>query len=246
VPIPEKITMGEYDNMDTTNYHGFLLIGGYNSPEVFNIDLDQNGINDIQFVSELYGSPAISMNPQCYIRTLNENVQLYGFKATDTMFVNIDTTYNSNDVMIKHTHTCNRITNNDSIASINPSFKLNSLNENDVLFRNAEYQSDTIPLYLDGFTVPFSWQGASGDTTYYKQDKYLRDCYSFPLEETVYIGIKLEDELKLGWLKIRIIDTYKVKILKNSIITLEAGLSPARVLSAVSPLNNPADRNNRQ
>lgn len=216
-----EIRIGDYGNM-IVNYYDTTLIGGYNSPLEYNIDIDNNGSDDIQFISELWGSPAVGSHPKSTIRCLHPDIQIFGFHINDTSFLNRDTSIqegpnNTVEIYEIFNYTCHRIDNTDTILQITPSFKISTLERGDILKIDDTFNTDTIVLIDDWYSYPPTLIGENGDTTFYEYKKYYNDCNTFPIDETTYIGVKLNTESRLGWIKISIFDKYKILILESGV-----------------------------
>jgi hypothetical protein len=216
-----QIKIGDYNNMVIYTYDT-LLIGYYNSPRYFNLDLDKNGINDIQFESEVWGSSAIGNHPCSRIKSLHENAMIYVFYKNDTSFVNLDTIVyyggtNSVVIGLYINNTCHRIDENDTIFGITPSAKVKPLNKGEVIKLGDTYIADTITLIDDSYQFPPALVEENDDTTIYSIYSFYNNCNEFPLDEITYIGIKLVNESRLGWIKISIVDKNRISILESGI-----------------------------
>jgi hypothetical protein len=217
--VRTSIEVGVHDNM-FINQYDTVIIGDYNSPVLFNIDLNNDRIDDIQFESVLSGSPQIGTHPRSMLRSLHENVKIYGEYNADTTFLNIRTTISNgtDSTIIKneyYNYTCSRINSTDAIEKITP-FKMSPLNLGDILNINDTFLSDTITLTNDRYGYQWKWD-VNGDTIINKFDVYFNDCFEFPLDTTKYIGVKLNDEEKLGWIMIKILEKEKIRIIESGI-----------------------------
>lgn len=214
--IKSEIVVGEYSNMMINSYDT-TLIGGYNSPETFSIDLNNDGIDDISFESELWGSPAVGQHPKALIKSLSENVHILGFHTKDTMFMNQETSIieaegNIVEIYKQYHYTCHRINHEDSILSIDTSFKLKPLNHGDLISISDMFQFEPIVFVNDGYSYPPSFGEINNDTMIIEVRTFHNDCYDFPLQETKYIGVKFISESKLGWIKLSLIDKLNLSI----------------------------------
>ena len=214
-----EIEVGEYENMIINNYDT-TLIGDYNNSKNFKLDIDNDGDDDIMFVSELWGSPAIGMHPKTMIVCLKKQAKLYGIHTNDTSFLNINTRIvvganNTIEVYKYYNYTCNRIDDSDSVLKVIPVFKLLLLNRGDVLHANDVYNSDTLVLTNDGYGFYPVISQEVNDTLYYEYKYYYNNCNVFPLDKIKYIGVLLGD--KLAWIKISIFNKYKILILDSGI-----------------------------
>lgn len=216
----DEIKVGNYDNM-IINYYDTTLIGVYGSNKTFNLDLDNNGVDDIQFESEIWGSAGLGHNPRSLIKCLNNNAKLNGYYTIDTLFLHIDTTetYKMDSVYYKYLnifYSCHRICVGDSIYWIHSEFKNKPLDKNDILSITDFYNSDTLILIDDEYAILQGGVGCIGDTLIYQQNIYYNDCNTFPLDKIKYIGLLLDNE-RLGWIKISIFDKFKILILESCV-----------------------------
>jgi hypothetical protein len=214
-----EIRVGDYNNM-LVNFYDTILDGGYSSPDTFNLDLDNNNIADIQFISEVWGSAGMGHHPKSAIKCLNNNVELFGYFTSDTLFLNRSTQLSegTNNTFFKHQYfkyTCQKIDTIDSIVKIAQNFKVIAINRKDALNHFNVFNSDTCILKDDNYTLPF-WLYNDGDTVIYKFEEYYNNCNNFPLDNINYIGLKLDNE-RLGWVKISIFDQNIMMIYESAI-----------------------------
>jgi hypothetical protein len=217
ISAPE-IEVGEYTDM-IINYFDTTLIATFNSEVTYNIDLDKNGIDDIQLKSKYYHGAGAGTQKSSVITSLNDNVELYGFHTNDTLFLHRDTVLSQGNIYFNiyeyNTYTCQLIDENDSIQSITPNFSLISLDKEDILSIDDTYHADTITLY-NGDTKPSVVDVIyQGDTAIWQYTTYYRACDNLPLDEIKYIGVRLQDESKIGWIKLYLFDSYKVSLLES-------------------------------
>ena len=216
-----EIRAGDCSGM-MVQYYDTTIIGGYNSPEIFSIDIDSDGKHDIEFLSEVWGSPAMGQHPHSLIMCLHEDIQLMGMHTMDTSFLSRDTLYqegpeNSVEAYIYYRYTCHRILPGDSIIRIFPSFSLAALKRDDPVRVDDTFKPDTLTLLNDWSSLPPWPAGTSGDTIFYEYHVYENDCYTFPAQVPVYIGLKCGREDRLGWIRISIFDKFRIMVLESAI-----------------------------
>ncbi|MBE0639442.1 MAG: hypothetical protein IH598_13075 [Bacteroidales bacterium] len=221
-----EITAGECRNM-IVNYYDTTLAGGYHYPVTFNLDLDINGTDDIQFQSEIWGSPGMGQIPKSMIRCLHPSAKLLGVFTSDTLFLNRDTIVqeglypNTWEMYLIHNYTCNRVEDKDTVLAITPDFNIKPLQRGEIIRKSDAFNSDTVTL-----TQYFSHSypmlvGVVGDTTIYEYNVHFNDCDTFPQETVAFIGVFMDNE-RLGWIKISIFDRYKIMIQESAL--QESGL----------------------
>lgn len=210
-----EIKAGAYADM-IVKYYDTTLAGGYHNPVTFNLDLDNNGTDDLQFQSEVWGSLGLGQIPKSMIRCLHSGAKLLGVFTTDTLFLNRDTLVqegfypNTWEMYLINSYTCQRIEDIDSVLSITPEFKLKPLQRDEIITKSDPFNSDTLTLSQSGNS--YYWPGGiSGDTTIYEYVVQYNDCQTFPQETVAFIGVFMDNE-RLGWIKISIFDWYKILI----------------------------------
>lgn len=220
--FPEFIIVGNTEDVKI-QYHEVTITGDYYDPEYYDADLDNDGTKDIRFESEIWGSPAVGQLGKSKILSLHDDIQIYGYYANDTSFVrrSIDTVNRSdNSVGIYNCleHSCYRVSNDDSVSSVNPSFKLVPLEIGDNININDTYKSDTIVLNDESYRFPASmYKQISQDTIYVEYSTFLNNCYTFPCDKVKYIGFRFESSSRLGWIRVGVFDRYKISIIESAI-----------------------------
>ncbi len=218
---PELVKVGDDKDM-IIEYYDTTITGGYYSPELFNIDIDFDGIDDIQFVSDIWGSPAVGQKRRSAIKSINREVQFYGYPTMDTLFVyNVFDTISGveNEVIIYQSiiSSYHRYNENDSIANISPAFKLTPLVRGDYINKNDAFNADSIILNNESHNYHPSYYQISTDTVLYRNYAFLNDSHTFPTNEIRYIGFRVEKDFRLGWIRIGVFDNYKILLLESGI-----------------------------
>lgn len=78
------------------------------------------------------------------------------------------------------------------------------------------FQADTANLYKDPFAYPpDSWE--SGDTLFHSSVVYANNCFSIPMDQICYIGLKKTNGTRLGWIRLGVFGYYKVLVLESAI-----------------------------
>ncbi|MCW8897774.1 MAG: hypothetical protein OQJ96_04200 [Flavobacteriales bacterium] len=213
------LTMGDYNNVNTI-YYNDTVVGIYIQPQHYQIDIDNNGIYDIEFECTYAGSPGTGPKYGSSVKSLSPNVAIFGYHNTDTIFIHKDTSVVPDTISIKiyhkTTYTCSRMSPNDSINSITPSYKTTPLNNQDNIQLNDTYHSTSIKLQ-DTETGSIIYSGGNIDTTFYSVVHFKNNCFSFPMNQPKYIGVKLINQNKLGWIKINLLDRHKIYIEESAI-----------------------------
>ncbi len=186
--------------------------------------MDGNGIDDISFMSNIWGSPGVGMHPVSGIACLNSECSLFGFYSNDTTFINDTTSYYQYDTIIQVYHriieSCHPVSDNDTIEVINYEvYKIIELPENGQIIKTGNFKSDTLTLIDDSFSYPPISSGEGTDTVTYLIYTYNNNCSMFSSDVIKYIGIKMtvNGTEKLGWIKLSITDKYKIAVYESAL-----------------------------
>lgn len=217
-----RITIGSPDDVKI-KYHDTTIVGGINLPQRFNIDLNEDGIDDVQFESEILLVSGIWENPRATIKSINKDVQLYGYFDNDTCYLHHyfrsdGISANSMYIYENFEYYLRKVDENDSIVSITPNFKLKPLNKGDFLKGNYYFKPDTV--ILDQFFQDFhsTCNKINPDTTFCKTTTiFYVDSYSFSGERINYIGLRFEESGRLGWIRAGVLSKYKILILESGL-----------------------------
>ncbi|MBK8736437.1 MAG: hypothetical protein IPL98_11280 [Saprospiraceae bacterium] len=218
-----KIVFGLNSDLQITNYDT-LVMGTYNTLAGFDLDVDSNNVSDFRLTSELWGSHYLGLHPRSTIHSLNSNSLLSGILKNDTIYLNKNTVLkNGTDSTFQiynyTTYTCKKIDSNDPISQINvEQFKVVSKNKDEMLNKSDLFRSHTFTL-IDDWIRYGPKTTTSNDTTVYDFTLTDYSCNNFPQDQIVYIGFKIIDTKseKLGWIKIKIIEEYKILIMESAI-----------------------------
>lgn len=216
-----EIKAGDYKDM-IINYYDTTLVGGYHYLNTFNVDMNNDGVDDFQMESEIWGSPGMGQIPLSAIKCLHASAKLLGTNSFDTLFINRDTIIQEGqysgtwEKYLINSFTCNRMEETDSILTITPVFDLTILERDQLIRQTDHFRCDTLTLITG---TRGNWPvfiGVSGDTTIYEYNVSYNDCRTFPMEQIVFLGVKL-DNSRLGWIKLTIFDYYKIMIQESGI-----------------------------
>ncbi|MBN1925934.1 MAG: hypothetical protein JW798_08865 [Prolixibacteraceae bacterium] len=233
----DNIFMGDITNMLVTQYDTFI-IGNINQEASIEFDMNRDNVSDFRLTSKLIGLPYNAQKPETKFLCLNSNCKVYEQYSTDTIFYRHyeDILYSDdwpNIISITHRigFSCYRMTHNnsDSIFCIQPATLYpHYFYSTDEISRTDTFLSDTINLNVgsDGFnfencppTVNSGGPYIENDIPVYYQVSYHYSCHAIPNNEIVYLGIKLTDSFgeKLGWIKLALMDRYKLLIFETAI-----------------------------
>jgi hypothetical protein len=220
----KEIGLGDYSGM-IVSYYDTLIAGGYHDKRTFKMDLNNDSIDDILFISDNIGSLRFGAILTSEIACLHSNVALLGYEKNDTTFLNlvtsvVDTTANNELVVNKqYKYSCLKTSSEDSISEIKRNiFWLIPKVKDENLFSSELFKTDSVELFADFVTYT---EGArvGADTIICSEYTYFESCENFPQDEIRYVGFKIKtNEIeKLGWIKLLLFDDNKILILESAI-----------------------------
>ena len=198
---------------------GDTLIGTLITPKYYKIDINNDGTDDIEFECIILQGPNTVQKPQSKVNSLHSNLQILGYINVDTVFKYKDTiSYGVSPVSTHYRtfYSCYRYSSHDSVYDVNSAFKIIPLSYGNVIEINDQFISDTTILE----DTETSWGmsiGQSNDTTFYIASFNKNNCYSFPLNQEKYIGIKFNNSNKLGWIKLNLLEKHKVYLIESAL-----------------------------
>lgn len=209
--VSSDITIGDTNQM----YVQFLnvnLDGDYYDPEIYELDLNNDGIKDISFRSEIVGSPGMGLHSRSFVHCLNSNASIYLESFQDTTFLidSINVLQNNGEVMVIHSSTfsCFQLNSTAIIYDISNKsliqpFDLGATLNNDLGF--SSFATDQNFIRGNG-GLGLELDSSNFDTTFYTSIYTIAECYDFPQDNYKYIGVKVMANGidKLGWIKLKI------------------------------------------
>jgi hypothetical protein len=155
--------------------------------------------------------------PEVTIQCLSENIQLLTNQCRDTNYMHKDTLWYPNDMKIEYfdTYTCNQISSLDIITSIENYDQIcwlqegELLNKNDISFKSSSFE------FRGSISRGYQGTEYSGDTTIIYTFRII-SCKTYSFEENTYIGVKLINSNRLGWIAIKG-NLYNTRILESAI-----------------------------
>ena len=223
-PAPHKVIFGDNEGMTVTSYDSTLhsdLYAAYYWGH--NIDLNNDGQNDIQFLIQDIGSAGLGHDFVTTLKCLNENTALWGDIINQEVFLHIDTTeYFTTDSIhwdagIYRTITCDQIAETDSVISSTEKLSLYANNAGDAFDQDGDFMSTNVILKDRSYTIPYGSETIDNFTFHYMEE-IKNNCDIFPMNEEKYIGFKItaNDKSRLGWIKL-ILHHDHVELLETAI-----------------------------
>lgn len=199
-----------------------LRVGTRSATSLF-VDVDDDGNNDFEFFTESTISAGLGYEAIMELKCLNQSFfvscnELYDslYLKTDTSVVNVD---NLVKIYIWRNITCTKIDEKYKPYAKETRYYPMKYLAGDTLLYNDYFVSDTFKLLYNPPDFPGSMSGVrKNDTITYKST--TRDyCFLFPYSSETFIGFKkkADNTEYLGWLKISILDDYKLTILESAI-----------------------------
>ena len=209
-PAQAKVVFGNNKGMSVTPYDSSqLLVVQYSHTSWgYTIDINNDGKADIQFHSEITGSPAVGHDIVTKLNCLNENVALLGDIINQEKYLNISSTlYTEDSVLwinvVSKTYTCEQITETDSVISTTEKLTNIDHNSGDSFGLDDSFMNTKVVLKNRSYYYLIGEETIENITYHYMlHDK--NDCDYFPMDEEKYIGFKLTENNKtsLGWMKL--------------------------------------------
>jgi hypothetical protein len=221
VSVKDSIVMGDYSGM-LVNKYDTLLDLYKQAPVSFNLSLGNDGIYNYNFYSYTWSLASVGVHSRTYLSCTDANSFLFGYSINDTSFMHFSKTIVSAGPPVKieqvTTYSCQRTDATDKIDSLYLNhFRIKPLSQGDWLSAKPEYRSDTITLVDDPYD--FSGTFTQNDTIHNFSIYDQQDCNLFPAAQVKYIGIKITNgsTSKLGWIKLNILDNFRISIIESAI-----------------------------
>lgn len=222
-PLKGTVVFGNTHGMSVTSYDSTFHIEQYSHDSWGNtVDLNGDGQDDVQFHSQVIGSPAVG---RAIVTELicHEDIALLGDIINQQQFLHIDTVGSATDdsihwvVYINHTITCNQIAETDSVLSTNEKFSLYANNAGQSFDADNTFMSTNVTLKNRSYYYPIGSETIE-NMVYQHMHDGKNDCDTFPMEEEKYIGFKItkNGRSQLGWMKV-ILHHDHVELLETAI-----------------------------
>lgn len=203
------LILGDYNNTYVKVYNDTLLNSYYSSDGDYNIDLDDDGLFDIQFVTSTLGSQNTgTVSNGVSINCLHDNIQILTLQSTDTTFLHKDTViWSSSDpnnvqVHINYISTCTRKSSTDLTDNVKNNLNVQFLEKEDTISINDNnFNTSNFNFRNSSFTSTPEFIETTNDTSFYKRTQQI-SCSTYYFPEETYIGIKFKNDNRLGWIKL--------------------------------------------
>lgn len=224
VVVKSGITMGDEAGMRVVDYDT-TLNGGYNDPVSLDFDLDGNGIDDIRLISREFGSLGAGTQMVAEIECLHPDAGLSGETALDTIFVHrVDTSCSGHRGAYKCTYytyyLCHRVRAADFIDEVKAdNFHLTYYDDGESIDAEDYFESSHSILYHENGILGLSQEVETrGDTVFYTHEMLKEYCQEEMQQNKIcYVGVRIKDTGRLGWVKLELVDGFKIRLLQTAI-----------------------------
>lgn len=199
--VSNAIVFGQTDGMQIKTYEN-------NTSMHLSLDLNENGRNDLEFISEDVGSAGVGHAIVTKLKCNHEKVVLLGDIIQQERYLHIDSTFYTEDsihwtIVVNLRYTCNQIAETDSLVSITEKLSNIDHSSNDSFVSDDSFMNTEVYLKNRSYQYSGGYEN-TGDITYYWMIYQNNDCDYFPMDEEKYIGFKIieRERERLGWVKI--------------------------------------------
>lgn len=202
----------EYDD----SHHPFLL------------DLNENGINDIKIETYYDGPLEIGEYQTLTLYCLNQQTEILADSVVKEAYTHNETSIDTVNGYIRTSQysvysTCEKTAEDDFITTTKL-FEAFANDNNDLLDIDSHFSSGKTILFKENYDYSWGDSDEINQTIYTSHQKAIYDCWDFPTDVEKYIGFKItkDDESRLGWLKIKLIQSWDngpvhVKLIETAI-----------------------------
>ncbi len=219
------LIIGDPSGMIVQSYNSWIE-GGYNELVFQNLDLDNDGGQDFKITSQIWGSPGMGTHPTAKVFSLSAGRQFQTLLSNDTTYYRYEeemvTEENRVNLIFTTTYDCQKKEAEDSVFAVaTDQPRLHYLYPNDEMAKSDHYSvfDDGILLCTSGGYEAEVIPNVTQDTLRVYHTWHLSRCKSIPLGEDVYLGVRIlhEDNEKLGWIKLKVEDNYRVFLYETAI-----------------------------
>lgn len=198
--------MGETSKMNMNGYN-FLLVGSQLNTRIAQLDLDQDGKNDVELVSGLKLAGPEEEYSEVTIKTLHDNCEINIEVREDSIFQMYHFFWQyAPDGTKAYFHTNRTSCYRESIEYQPSGVEMNNylvpLSEGDFLEGSDYFESGKFQITTSQKKTT-TIESFPDSTVYYFEENYL-DCFSFPQGSSRFIGFKMKNgsKEKLGWIEV--------------------------------------------
>ena len=220
---PTSIIIGDSLNLYFKKYENEKLVF-FQPRQACYIDIDDNGVNDVMFESEISMAMGTGFRYNIGCVCLNDSIEICSVDNIDSIYVFIDTVFNDSGkdgvyARIQKWYSCSKENLDYNAVSAHEREYVRRFKLQDTLFFSNFFSNSEFVLRNNGYTQPPTIQYTRNDTSYYLKEYRVYFCHMFPRDGDAYLGLKITKNQKnyLGWIKISIIDGYEVTIHESAV-----------------------------
>lgn len=207
-----RVIVAQYDLMDV-QYQKVLISGNVLAPKRVELDLDQDGIRDLQFHSEL-DLTLKSLHDGCEFLIETNEDSVYSKESYQ-----IQPDPNGTTAAIHLTkYSCQKETAQYTLNTLSATDELVPMIVGERFDRIDKYASGTF-YFKRPALEEVSEVYTQNDTTYYNLTSVKNNCHQFPANDIYFIGVRLqtEDGPKLGWVKVQYLGGNAIRVFECAI-----------------------------
>lgn len=184
-----------------------------------NLDIDMDGSPDLKVYVDHPHQPG-GYRSRFFISCVNSDAELSGNQETDTLFINsvyinaIPNQFPNNYVTYNQVY--RRVSNKDSIAKIESSFKLKFSDNWQKSDGSLDFKNGTFLLKDQPYFIGSAGSVVINDTLRYIGVVYNENYNPLPDNQTKYIALRIKS--KEGYVKLSVSTDYKFNVLETGIL----------------------------
>ncbi len=213
------VIAGDPLGMDINTYDYLIARTLYKTS--FEIDVNNDQVNDFRLVSFNLSGTAMGVSPQngSSLVCQHNNATVLCSLETDTLFAKkqIDTIVEGSKVRIywSFLESCADFGPSDSIKKIWDQNKPLVKRAGESITIDERAVADSMTLTRISYGTIMGQIYHNQDTTIYVQFAYLDECNTMINDTAIYFGIRIGE--RPGWIKLRIFDNYKILLVESAI-----------------------------
>lgn len=217
----KTITFGDTKGMAISAYDSIMYYDDYWHP--FLLDLDDDGIDDIKIQTDYSGPQAIGEYQKLTLYCLNQQTEIFADSVVKEIYKHYEPhidTVGIHIISYETLSTCGKMAEDD-LTYTSKLLEVIANDNDDPLDIDSHFLSGNSILYRENYDYDLIDYEENHHFTYYKA---FYDCWNFPTDVEKYIGFKItkDDESRLGWLKIELIQVWdngpvRVKLIETAL-----------------------------
>jgi hypothetical protein len=204
-PTPnEYIIIGDVEGMRIDNDEK-VVNGDYYQIDQLALDVNGDGINDLQFQMGYGSSPGMGMYRISNLHKLHNRISILHDLMIDTTYLSeiVSYQYGGGNVTkhVRRKFDCKRLTSHYEFYSAEEKAFVTQLASADTIWFDGEYRNTGLT-----FVYEHGWKSIlnQNDTLFITESTWKYGCHALPTQTPVYIAFSLEQEGEhlYGWIKL--------------------------------------------